>query len=606
MRMTMVMLMACACSIAAMAACLAAEYHVAQRHPRAADDNPGTAQRPWETISHAANALQPGDTVIVHEGIYPEAVTIGVSGAPERPIVLEGERGPEGQWRTIVDRSAAVREWVPAPEIGSRVYKATQLDFAPYSMTLDGKLLARIRDDYMRGTEGAEYLTLPPTAPNKDGAGDAISFWDGVEALYGHREGVTYIRFRNGDDPNGMHLKAAPAGGGFTLTNKSHVVIRGFAVRGAQDSVVIEGEASRHNVIEGNHLLNGHNRAVIRDGASHNIVRDSEMTPNYFGYASPGAWGTAQPSKHTVIREHIYRVFKYLVGPNSSDDRGVLLRSAGEGNEVSGNHIHAGLIGVSCGRAPKLRVHHNVIHNMSSIGILTSENRGKGVHDGEFYENLVYDCNINLRIHHYNTPRDNQRREFHYRNLFYQPEGLGSHIFVHWLNDQWPPETEHPEIWIYHNTFAGGRRAIQPSGWATKGGGLRSTHFVNNILSSAMFCYASTAFIGGRDMIGLFDYNWVGGVYHHGVPAWFGSHNVKAEGQQLWPHGEMPDFRLVARSPARGKGIDLSKPFVLEGSTYQPLPGIKPGYFSGLAPDVGALQYSRTAPVDLPAARLGD
>jgi hypothetical protein len=592
---------AIAAPLCLMGVCAAAEYHVAQKHAQASDDNPGTAQRPWRSISHAAEVLQPGDTVIVHEGIYPESVAIKTSGGPGRPILFQGEPGPNGEWRTIVDRSVPVGKWEPAPEIGRRLYKATQLQLAPYSMTLDDKQLARIRDDYMRGTEGPEYLTLPPDAPNKDGAGDGISFWDGVEALYGHREGVTYIRFRNGDDPNGMNLKAAPAGGGFTLTDKSHIVIRGFMIRGAQDSVLIEGARAQHNTVESNYLMNGHNRVVIRDGAAHNIVRDNEMTPAYFGYASPGAWGTDKPTKHTMIRDHIYRVFKYVVGPNSSDDHGVLVRSAGEGNEVSGNRIFAGLIGVSCGRAPRLRVHHNVIHNMSSIGILTSEDGGKGVHDGEFYENLVYDCNINLRIHHYNAPRDNQRREFHYRNLFYQPEGLGNHIFVHWLNDQWPPETEHPEIWLYHNTFVGGHRALQPSGWATKGGGLCNTRMLNNILSAPMFCYASTQFISGRAMMGLFDYNWVGGVYHHGVPAWFGEHNINAEGRRLWPHDKMPDFRLPADSPARGKGIDLSTPFTVDGTTYDPLPGMKPGYFHGAAPDVGALQYGEKTPVDLRA-----
>ncbi len=117
-----------------------------------------------------------------------------------------------------------------------------------------------------------------------------------------------------------------------------------------------------------------------------------------------------------------------------------------------------------------------------------------------------------------------------------------------------------------------------------------------------MFCYGSTAFIGGGEMVGLFDYNWGGGVYHHGVPAWFGEHNVNAEGQQLWSHATLPHFRLSADSPARGKGLDLSKPFALDGETYDPLPGMRPGYFAGAAPDVGALQYGERAPVDLSVA----
>ena len=110
-----------------------------------------------------------------------------------------------------------------------------------------------------------------------------------------------------------------------------------------------------------------------------------------------------------------------------------------------------------------------------------------------------------------------------------------------------------------------------------------------------MFFYAGAAFIGGPKMIELCDHNWVGGSLYHGVWAWFGERNVQAEGQRLWPPGKMPDFALPADSPARGKSIDLSKPFTLRGRTYDPLPGMKTGYFSGPAPDVGALQYRLSA-----------
>jgi len=86
MRVTMVTLMGCAGSVLAMTACVGAEYHVAQKHARAADDNPGTAARPWKTISRAAQTLQPGDTVIVHEGLYREHVQPKRSGAEGAPI----------------------------------------------------------------------------------------------------------------------------------------------------------------------------------------------------------------------------------------------------------------------------------------------------------------------------------------------------------------------------------------------------------------------------------------------------------------------------------------------------------------------------------------
>lgn len=87
-----------------------------------------------------------------------------------------------------------------------------------------------------------------------------------------------------------------------------------------------------------------------------------------------------------------------------------------------------------------------------------------------------------------------------------------------------------------------------------------------------------------------------GGILHHGAPAWYGPHNVTAEGQRLWPAGKMPDFRLAPDSPARGKGLDLSKPFTAGGRTDDPLPGMKPGYFAGAGPDCGALQYGESSP----------
>lgn len=48
--------------------------HVAQKNQKASDDNPGTAERPFKTINAAAKLLQPGEKVIVHEGIYRECV----------------------------------------------------------------------------------------------------------------------------------------------------------------------------------------------------------------------------------------------------------------------------------------------------------------------------------------------------------------------------------------------------------------------------------------------------------------------------------------------------------------------------------------------------
>jgi glutathione peroxidase len=67
----------------------AAVYVVDQTAPGAADDNPGTEAKPFKTVQKAADVVQPGDTVYVMAGNYPERVTVKTSGAEGKPITFE-------------------------------------------------------------------------------------------------------------------------------------------------------------------------------------------------------------------------------------------------------------------------------------------------------------------------------------------------------------------------------------------------------------------------------------------------------------------------------------------------------------------------------------
>ena len=60
---------------------------VNQQHSSANDKNPGTENRPVKTISRAAELAQPGDTVLVHAGVYRERVSPARGGEKGRPIV---------------------------------------------------------------------------------------------------------------------------------------------------------------------------------------------------------------------------------------------------------------------------------------------------------------------------------------------------------------------------------------------------------------------------------------------------------------------------------------------------------------------------------------
>jgi hypothetical protein len=71
-----------------------AVYQVACQHSDASDENPGTEDRPFATIQRAATVLQPGEKVIVHEGVYRECVRPARGGdGPDRMIAYEAAPG---------------------------------------------------------------------------------------------------------------------------------------------------------------------------------------------------------------------------------------------------------------------------------------------------------------------------------------------------------------------------------------------------------------------------------------------------------------------------------------------------------------------------------
>jgi uncharacterized protein YjdB len=66
------------------------------------DGNPGTSAAPWRTIQHAADVANPGDTVIVNDGIYTggaNVVTISRSGTAAAWLVFRAAH----RWAAVID-----------------------------------------------------------------------------------------------------------------------------------------------------------------------------------------------------------------------------------------------------------------------------------------------------------------------------------------------------------------------------------------------------------------------------------------------------------------------------------------------------------------------
>ena len=83
-------------------------YYVDQNHPKASDQNPGTENSPFHTISQAAKVLRPGEKVIIKKGIYRENVKPAVSGENEKAMICY-----EAQPGVILTGSDVLKEkWV--------------------------------------------------------------------------------------------------------------------------------------------------------------------------------------------------------------------------------------------------------------------------------------------------------------------------------------------------------------------------------------------------------------------------------------------------------------------------------------------------------------
>lgn len=618
---TLLVMLLCSCALAPSPQASAATLYVDTQNPSARDSNPGTQSQPWKTIQKAASTAAAGDTVIVKAGEYNEFVTNQVSGTAGNPITFTGVRGGNGAWLTIIDPSTPFTNgWVTAPEIGSGVYKQTNMAFTTRELTINnqrvgfvwtnGDMSGDINSAYTTtNTTGFQFLALPSdaTLTSRFNGSAVVTFWDGVEALYCSTGSVTYLRLRDGSSPNGLNVRAAPnyvanptdlVNPAVKIVDKSYLVWSNVLVRGAAGGFFIYNANSHHNTIESNYISGGQSQITVGPHAHDNLIRNNEVTGNFYGYSDPGAWQNG-----STIRENLYLLSKFLMGQGSTFEYGIALIDCGASNVVSGNHVFKGLgSGIELwnylyGYTPQTNslVFGNTIENQTSVGVMFSE----GQVGTQFYDNHVSDCNLNMRFHHLDVDVESNRLVYIYRNTYWLPNGVGDHVFMFADNNN--GTTDQPTFWVYHNSFSGGAGAVSDNGYAVDNGGHTNIHFLNNVFSGMP--YFNTSSIGlpfwtNSAMMGLFDYNLVmppAVTYPSATnPAWFGAHNIRRQTAE-WVNNVAMTFQLTDLLGLNA-AIDVTKPFSIGGTTYPALP-VTAAQKVGSGWDMGALEYSIPPPV---------
>ncbi|MEI7731856.1 MAG: right-handed parallel beta-helix repeat-containing protein [Verrucomicrobiota bacterium] len=180
-------------------------FIVAQRHPQASDDNPGSENRPWKTIGRAAKMLEPGDWVIVRQGLYREWVRPARGGtSPQQMIVYQAAAGEEV---IISGADPLTSKWMPSALAGQApVAKAWMVElpaslFTDYNPFAERNISANMTEGLPGMAKQFGWLKPPFTLPQ------GLIFQDGRRL----KQVVQYADLAQTDgafwiEPGGRHL----------------------------------------------------------------------------------------------------------------------------------------------------------------------------------------------------------------------------------------------------------------------------------------------------------------------------------------------------------------------------------------------------------------
>ncbi|MEX0652644.1 MAG: right-handed parallel beta-helix repeat-containing protein [Phycisphaeraceae bacterium] len=279
---------------------------VDQQHRDAANDNPGTAERPLKSINAAAQIAEAGDTVLVHAGIYREWVTPMRGGEPDSPITYQAAepgqvivRGSErytGTWEPVEGEPDTWRTQLDPDLFTDRDYKPFAMRVSRHrghgtqgQVFFNGRLLAqdgtdkRLPDDAGSWEVSDDGLTLslrlPEGAPNPNEATVELSVRMRVFAPRSrglghiHVRGFVFEHAANRIAVPQMGMVSTRSGHGWVIENNVIRFARGIGLEcgaewGINDMPFEEDKRNGHDGViphTGGHLIRN------------NIVSDNEQ-----------------------------------------------------------------------------------------------------------------------------------------------------------------------------------------------------------------------------------------------------------------------------------------------------------------------------------------
>ena len=570
---------------------LLSTYYVATN---GSDGAEGSLGSPFKTINHAAQLARPGDTVVVRAGTYRETVTPARSGTSGGRITYKPYDGE----RVTISGADRVGGW--SNHSGS-VYKAPQdwdLGLGRNQVFVDGRMMIEARWpnttlDYSRPRKAtfddvdasSSYVEMEDAAlTHGDGfwdgavihfepgegwvgqtgrvedsgpgrlefsydnmgrkagpeAGDTYYLTGKFKALdaateWFHDDGTLYLWAPEGDNPAGHTVEAKRRQHAFVLKDREHITVEGFDIFAAG---IITNRNSSHLRLA----------SLSASYVSHWTVQES-------GWEQPHDTGIYLDGENNVIVDSAVAYSAghgiVLSGENSRAENNVVrdvaynagdsagIRTVGEGHVITKNSVYnTGRAGMKLSNSTDLKVTHNLIHDA-----MLQTTDGGGI---------------------YTFGMDGRGTEIAYNRIYNVKAGGFGAVGIFLDNSSSNYVVHHNVVWntnhamklnytsrghrVYNNTLAGTNTSIDTSSNSSMPG----TTFKNNI-------FTNTVKIAGNASEG---------------------NNLYSDDDARFADAGDGDFTLKSSSPA----ID-------EGATLSPYTN---GY-AGDAPDIGALEYGKSA-----------
>lgn len=300
------------------------EFHVAKS---GSDTAAGTAEDPLLSIGAAAELAKPGDSVVVHAGVYREWVNPPRGGTADAPITYQAALDADGRYEPVtISGAEPVTDWRPhADGVWTAVVPNTLFgEHNPYTERIGGDWFFdqvntwHTGEVYLDGKSMYESLTLDgvehpeATADSFDRAGSLLTWY--CEA----GEDVTQIWANFGDaDPAEHEIEVNARKFVFwpAATGIDYLTVRGFtltkaATQWAPPTALQEGLIGPHWskgwVIEDNTITDSKNVGV-------SLGKEASTGQNEWMAGPKGAKGGTQREREVIQRALALR------GPDSDE-----------------------------------------------------------------------------------------------------------------------------------------------------------------------------------------------------------------------------------------------------------------------------------------------